>query len=358
MKIAVLTNDYPPATHGGAGIIAEIYVQGLERLGHEVKVFHHASMFLSSSVFLRLFHHLKDLRPRVKLVEQILEWKPDVLLSHNLTGCGFGTPRRVKREGVRWVHVLHDVQLVDPSGRIMMNGRFEWVHLPWRWFWSFTRRVALGSPNVVISPTRWLLLFHRAHGFFRSSATDVLPNPLALDSMEETTERERAILYVGRVDRDKGIDVLLSAWQAMGEDRPRLHVVGEGERKFGLSALGDGRLTIHGHLSRERIRTLMARVRVLAVPSLLIENQPTSALEGLALGCHVVGSDVGGIPETLNGAGWIVPVGKIDALTGALQEAIDAGPDATREAKRRETLELHRPTAVVEALASLLTSKR
>jgi len=355
MKIAVLTNDYPPSSTGGAGVIAERLTKGLEALGHEVRVWHSPPTFSRTPIFARFFAHLLDLRPKAKLVHEITEWRPDILLTHNLTGCGFGTPSKVKTHGIPWVHVVHDVQLFEPSGRIMFGEALAVFRRIWRLVWAFLRGRAFGSPNVVVSPTRWLLNIHRSYGFFRFSKTAIIPNPLPVRPSQTRpwTEREPSILFVGRLDADKGIDVLLRAWKNLGADRPRLELAGEGSRSFDLAATQDGRLIVHGRVANDRILSLMERSRVLVVPSLVSENQPTVALEGFAAGCNVIGSDVGGLPETLDGAGTIVPAKDVQALCEAMRHALVTPPDA--EAQRR-VLELHRPDVVVEALAALLIS--
>lgn len=355
MKIAVLTNDYPP-TRGGAGIVAGVQVEELTRRGHDVKVFFHPPTFTSRSVLLRLKAHIVDLWKRTPIVEEIIAFHPDVLLTHNLTGCGIGTPSAVKlQQGIPWVHVLHDVQLVEPSGRIIVGERFSFLRAVWRFAWARMRRLMMGSPNCVVSPTRWLVEFHRKHGMFWSSRTEVIPNPIRVTKIasDPWTEREPSILFVGRVDADKGIDVLLRAWQAMGDARPRLDIVGEGQRRFGIESMKDGRAVVHGPLPHERILSLMSKNRVAVVPSLVTENQPTVALEALAAGCSVVASDVGGIPETIGKAGRIVTPGSVKELTRALQEAVSTPPD---QVVSMDVLTSHQLEPVVDALEAVLMS--
>jgi len=358
MRIAVLTNDYPPESRGGAGIIAEIQVRELLRRGHEVKVFTSAPAWTNASLFTRLFHHLSDLKANRKIVAEIVEWKPQILLTHNLTGCGIGTPRMVKHHGIPWVHVLHDVQLVEPSGRIVKGESFHAFWQLWRWKWSLMRRWTFGNPNVVVSPTEWLLKFHRKWGFFNASKSKVIGNPVAIEGRMDTL-REKSILFVGRLEHDKGFDVLLEAWKSLGAEAPRLSVVGEGKGRSGLEAMKEERISILGALPHERVLELMRSHAVVAVPSLLVENQPTVILEGLASGCDVVASDAGGIPETLDAAGWIVKAGDAKALAANLKEAID-DTDAVardeREKNREKILSRHRVDVVVADLESVLKS--
>jgi len=104
---------------------------------------------------------------------------------------------------------------------------------------------------------------------------------------------------------------------------------------------------------------LMRSHAVLAVPSLLVENQPTVILEGLASGCNVVASDVGGIPETLDGAGLVVKAGDTEALASSLKLAIDVTDVVARderEKNREKILSRHRVDVVVADLEAVLKS--
>lgn len=355
MKIGVLTNDYPPSSKGGAGVIAERYARALQQRQHDVRIFFYPPTFLRQSVVTRLLAHLRDLCARKEIVREILAWKPDVLLTHNLTGCGMATPRAIQRHGIRWAHMLHDVQLIDLSGRFVFGESFRSLRSVWRKMWASLRRNAFGSPDTICSPTQWLLRVHERYGFFRTSQKQVIPNPI--DEIKTTflswDERPRSILYVGRTDPDKGIDVLLQAWQMMNEPRPHLDIIGDGVRFVDRDQYQHSSLAFHGRLSAERVAEFMGRSRVVVIPSLVAENQPTVALEALAEGCSVVGSDVGGMKETLEDAGWIVPPNNAELLQQTLLLALDTPPSHERIYR---VLEAHRPDVVVDALEAALKS--
>ncbi|MFH1078418.1 MAG: glycosyltransferase family 4 protein [Patescibacteria group bacterium] len=373
MRIAVLTNDYPPQSRGGAGIIAELQVRELSRRGHEVKVFTSFPEWISTSRLVRLFHHLADLKADRKLCADIYAWKPEILLTHNLTGCGIGTPEALKIAGIPWVHVLHDVQLVEPSGRIVKGEAYSVLRTLWRWMWSRLRRRAFGNPTVVVSPTQWLIDFHREWGLLGASKTMVIPNPVETVETEDEgrgsclrrndrggSRNDKNILFVGRLDADKGIDVLLRAWEALGEESSQLSLVGDGERRAEIEARKDGRITVYGAQSHDHVMELMRSHGILVVPSLLIENQPTVILEGLAAGCRVIASDVGGSPETLGDAGRIVPAGDVAALKNAIVEALSVEDAETmrRDEAIERIIERHRVEVAVGALESVLMSNR
>ncbi len=370
MKIAVLTNEYPPHARGGAGVIAETQVLELKARGHTVRVFVESRAFRGASMFRRLFLHVLDLGSRRILVRDILEWKPDVLITHNLTGCGFGTPKQIQKHGCRWAHILHDVQLFEPSGRIVYGERYGLLRKIWRWGWACLRRSVFGSPDVVISPTQWLLGMHQRAGFFRQGEAVVIPNPISRVGVQciapshtvaNATESGTlpcapTILFVGRLDIDKGVHVLVAAWKRMSP-RPKLVLVGDGELRQELEALNEADIVLRGVLSHDDVLREMEWANVIAVPSLVHENQPTVILEALALHKKIVATAVGGIPETLGNAGWIVPPGNSFVLEQALKDALEFVLSSAQEAVRREILRRHDLHTVMNAFEKQLALK-
>lgn len=76
----------------------------------------------------------------------------------------------------------------------------------------------------------------------------------------------------------------------------------------------------------ETMNEIYSLADVFVIPS-IAENFPCVALESLASGTPVIGSDAGGIPEIVStGTGWIFERGNSDALAGTLANAFsDAG---------------------------------
>lgn len=348
MRIAVLINTM---TTGGAGTVAKTYDELLVARGHDVRVWTAGPEFSRLSeknLFSRLWFHLNDLGANSSTVNDVVEWKPDVLLTHNLTGCGFGTPRSIRSAGIRWVHVLHDVQLIEPSGQIVFGESFRRLRAIWRWKWSLLRHFVMKEPNAVVSPTKWLLEFHQKFGWFKKIRTSVIPNPVPPAPAPSIARRGTDALFVGRVDADKGIFVLLDAWKKMNASSSRLVIIGDGSLLSSLKSQNLPGVEFRGTQSSEEVRRAMEESAVVVVPSLVMENQPTVILEALAAGCAVVASDVGGVRETLGDAGTIVPPNDADALARSIQNA------TVDEQKAKSVLESHDPEVCVQRLVDVL----
>lgn len=363
MRIAILTNT--TASHSGAGRIAHMYAHLLESRGHVVRFWTARREFeqlAQMSSVSRLVFHLNDLAVREETVKEILAWKPDALFSHNLTGCGFGTPASIRAHGIRWVHVLHDVQLIEPSGQIRVGAIHEslariFIKSLWRKTWSACRHAAMGEPDAVVSPTAWLLKFHQHYGWFRTIKTAVIPNPVRPHPQPFSfTKRGKAFLFVGRVDKDKGIFVLLDAWKQLAMPDARLIVIGDGSSLDALRLQSIPRIEFRGIQSSEDVRRAMEESVVVVVPSIILENQPTVILEALAAGCDIIASDVGGIAETLDGIGTLVPPRDSQAFAQAMLKTADDARDSMNDARRKTILARHDPEVCVERLLELLSS--
>jgi glycosyltransferase involved in cell wall biosynthesis len=368
MRIAILTNDYSPQTRGGCGVVAEMQARVLKQRGHEIQTFVSDPGLEKRSPWRRLYFHWRDLSARQDLVQRILDWNPEILLTHNLTGCGWATPQTVCRKAwlaqsgakkIVWAHVLHDVQLFEPSGKILAHESWRLARKIWRKFWVRSRRRALGMSNIVFSPTVWLLDLHKKYGFFQTAKTFILPNPISQVTSVVPGSGVPEILYVGRLDPDKGFQILVEAWEKLGRDKPRLRVVGQGElvRELPIFRAQDPNFIYCGSLPHEQVLELLKNKPVVVVPSLVCENQPTIILEALAADCRVIASEVGGIPETLDSAGWLVAAGDVEALAIALKRALGTQIiDPQTERARQNILERHGVEAVVDELESILKS--
>jgi glycosyltransferase involved in cell wall biosynthesis len=144
------------------------------------------------------------------------------------------------------------------------------------------------------------------------------------------------LLFVGRLVRRKGVDVLLRAAKILESDS-RLHVriVGGGPEKENLERqarklqLGD-RVTFEGVVDNARIDTLFAQCDALVLPAIITETGETEGLgvvliEAMGYGKPVIASAAGGIVDIVsdNGTGILVPPGDADALANAISRAMN-----------------------------------
>ena len=106
-------------------------------------------------------------------------------------------------------------------------------------------------------------------------------------------EREERVVFAGRLDATKGVRTLVEAWLGWDE-APELQVVGGGPLEPPLRALAaaSARIRLLGQRSPSETEALIARARLLVLPSPAFEGFPMVIREAFAFGTPVAVSDI------------------------------------------------------------------
>ncbi len=249
--------------------------------------------------------------------EKILrEEKPAIVVTHNLKGLGYLLSRTAKKFGAKTIHVLHDVQLIEPSGIAEPAVRPTLA----RRIWSALTRRAFASPDVVIFPSLWLLELSERFGFFPKSKKAVVRNPVQV-AAENPARSIKTFLFLGQLEPHKGLRVLLAALRDLPGDW-RLLVAGDGslKKEIEAAAKADPRIEYRGRLEGEALEAVWREADLALVPSICAENAPTVIEQAAAHLVPVVATSVGGIPELVreNRTGVLIPPGDVSALRQVL----------------------------------------
>lgn len=112
------------------------------------------------------------------------------------------------------------------------------------------------------------------------------------------------LLFAGRMNEGKGVDVLLDAFKTVREQIPDAVLDLAGEEKngqpYGRLARDLGvrnSVVFHGPIPHERMPELYAQAGIVVLPARWVENSPLVVLEAMASGRPVVAGRIGGIPE-------------------------------------------------------------
>jgi glycosyltransferase involved in cell wall biosynthesis len=179
---------------------------------------------------------------------------------------------------------------------------------------------------------------------------DALPNPVDVDlfrpnpSAREAMRAELKIApdevvvgFVGNLHAGKGIYPFADALNAAMAADPRIRAlwVGSGQEQEQLiarlqPATRDRHLLLLGY--RTDIHRCYAAMDVVAVPSTEMESFSRVSIEGQACGVPVLGSRLGGIPETMREGetGILLPPGDVAAWRDAILDLVRRGPAARR----------------------------
>ena len=146
----------------------------------------------------------------------------------------------------------------------------------------------------------------------------------------------KLIVYVGRIERTKGVVDLVDAFVRLEGRRPELSLalVGDGSARAELEARRVARVHFAGAQPLARVPLWMAAADVVTLPS-WNEGTPNVVLEALACGRPVVASSVGGIPDLINSPqlGELVPAKDPARLAAALERVASGTYDGAEIAK-------------------------
>ncbi len=310
---------------GGEDRVFDTEARLLEAKGHEVVRFTvsndqvvginpvalaKATVWSSSS-----YHELRQL---------IRQERPNVAHFHNtlplISPAGYYA---AKAEGVPVVQTLHNYRLLCPNALFFRQGHpcedCQGKFIPWPGVLHACYRGSRPASGTIAA----MLTIHRGlrtwmdkvdayialtefsrrkfiEGGLPAGKIVVKPNPVYPDPGLGEGRGEYA-LYVGRLSPEKGVSILLSAWEKLGGRLP-LKVAGDGPLA-GLVA--EATRTLKGvewlgRQSRERVLALMKEARVLIFPSVLYEGLPAAITESYAAGLPVIASNIGNMSTVVD----------------------------------------------------------
>ena len=231
----------------------------------------------------------------------------------------------------------------------------------------------LAAGSVCVSHGVWR--FARFECRIPSERLVVIPNaidPVAYDHAEPIAKTELGLsedsfvaLFVGRLDRQKGIEHLLDAAEIVikEHDHWRLLIVGEGPEAERVDSAIEASSSMRGRVlrtgRRDDVPRLLKTCNYLVLPSLW-EGMPNVVLEAMAAGRAVIATNVEGSEELVvpGETGRLVPPGDSASLARALIEAA-RNPGEIRAmgaAARVRVGESYRPETIIQAYEQLWAS--
>jgi phosphatidyl-myo-inositol alpha-mannosyltransferase len=171
----------------------------------------------------------------------------------------------------------------------------------------------------------------------------IVPNGIDLHKYRFKLEREssgtaKTILYIGRLEKRKGLRYLLQSFLIINHIRPdfRLLIAGDGPEREKLesfvSELGIRNVSFLGYISEERKLQLLQEADIFCSPALYGESFGIVLLEAMASGCVAVAGNNSGYETVLNGRGQLSIVNPKDAPEFARRLILLATDPALRKA--------------------------
>jgi glycosyltransferase involved in cell wall biosynthesis len=302
---------------GGMATYSNEIVSGLRRMGHQVTFFHHGDRTGEgpeesrdsvplASVKMPLVKPLvlSPGRAKKKLIDRLRQREFDVIhASFWFSSMDFDLPKLTRELGIPLVATFH----VAFDNRISL-----WGGITSGTYRLYAPTLAKCDRVIVFGPAQRDIL---ANLGVPESIIRILPNGVDVEKYRpgpsDRRERygaDRLFLYMGRVDSEKNVDVLLEAFlDCAPPSRVKLLIMGTGTEKRRLERFyRDSRVIFTGHISEQEERIAILRAADgFFLPS-TVEGLSLSMLEAMACGVATVATDVGTDGEALRGAGLVV----------------------------------------------------
>lgn len=397
LRIVVAHNRYVSTQPSGENRIVDLEIEQLRDAGLDVVPFVHSSDEIASFPITR-----KALLPfsltyartaQAELGRLIEQYRPHVVHLHNpYPLLSPWVVRTAHQHGVPVVHTVHNYRQVCASGVYFRDGHTCTECSGRAVGWPAIRHGCYRGSRLQSVAMTTALTAHR--GTWRSVDRYIALTPGVADHLgrygipeERIVVKPNAIpgaavpapvgdgfLFMGRLSPEKGVDLVLEAWAR----RPvgslgTLRIAGTGERASAVERAAAARPDIDylGQLDLDGVGAAVAASAVVLVTSQWDDVLPTSAIEALAAGRPVLGTDMGGIPYIVGAdpralpserapgragvvvgtAGWVVPP-RPDALSEALPLAA-AGAATMAAGARQRYDELFSPAVVTGRLVEV-----
>ncbi|MGN1098471.1 MAG: glycosyltransferase [Clostridia bacterium] len=315
MKIAMFTECYEPYINGVITHI-KILTQGLRALGHEVMIVTGDTECLHHYVDKDNVLHCPAAKSGKRLYgypisspisrhrrEIIQDFNPDIIHIHTEFSLGQSGIRLAKYLGVPMVYTMHTMYdeyvyyiapktLSRPATKLarqyllFVSAHADAITGPSQKVAEYCKEIGVKKPVNVINNAAELDSFRP--GAVEKSTVDELKNKLGI------APDETVAIFVGRLGREKSVDVLLGFWKETirPEDKFKLVIIGEGPVKAELEqqtrdlGLTDS-VIFAGKILHEDMPPYVAIGDVYVTASLSDTNS-ISMLEGMACGLPVL----------------------------------------------------------------------
>ena len=312
MRVLLVHNFYQIA--GGEDGVFQAERASLEEHGADVSVFTVTNDRIRGPVRQAVTGLQAIYNPlaRRRLARKLAELMPDVVHVHNffpqLSPAIFDACRDAS---IPAVLTLHNFRILCPTALLGTDDADRERSLGRSCWWTVPRKAYRNSAAATLAVAA-MVEFHKwsgtwlhkvdqfialtdwarqvfSQGGLPADRISVKPNWVARPIPLPANRLQEGALFVGRLDEQKGICVLLQAWQDL--EYP-LTIIGDGPLASLVQQSANPWITFLGRQPRERVQQAMQAARFLVLPSVGYEMFPLTVLEAFANGLPVICSDL------------------------------------------------------------------
>jgi len=351
VRVLMLSWDFPPRATGGIAAQVSGLSAALAADGHDVIVLtvadRPAELDAKPPEGVRVLRTLVDLPwlPPVETVTctasanhavtklgsrftgELAGWEPDVVHGHDWQ-LGWAADSLAARYGVPFVLTMHGTERVRHGGQLPLGHPTDINSIEW-WL-AF-------QADRMIAPTQFIV--EQLVTGFELDVDHIAHIPNGIDpslwrhhgaASVPTRQRDPLVVSWGRVQYEKGFQILARAIHALRARVPDVHSVIAGRGSYlpelqtqidveGVSDL----IELPGFVDDADLRSLVHRAGCVVIPS-LYEPFGIVALEALAAGAPLIVARTGGLAELVVGthAGVTFEPGNPDDLADAIEQVL------------------------------------
>jgi glycosyltransferase involved in cell wall biosynthesis len=383
MKVVIAHNRYRSDAPSGENVIVDLEIGQLTAAGVTVLPFQRESDDIP-----RLPLPQKALLPvspiyspwsASALADLLRRERPDVLHLHNpYPLLSPWVVRTAHAAGVPVIQTVHNYRQVCAPGVFFRDGhncvecqgkRFALPAIQHRCYRGSAAQSAIMATTLAVhrgtwrSVERYIALTDAIADHLRSyGITDrqIVVKPNSVEDPGDPLPLGEGMLFAARLSPEKGLGLLLEAWTRHPVGKlGTLRIAGDGElRQLAVdTAAARSDVEYLGPLDRMGVRAAIQASAVVAIPSMWQDVLPTMALEALANGRPVMGTDLGGLPfilgagQTTTLAGWMFPPAA-DHWSAGLEVALGQAEHVSPIARERYLSTFH-PGVVTRRLINI-----
>lgn len=361
MRILQIHNKY--IEKGGEDAVVANERLLLQHNGHEVALCEFDNHDLEGLSKIKLLQRtLFNQKAYQKTKAHIDSFKPDIVHIHNVyydASCSIFWA--IKKKNIPAVMTIHNYRLGCIQGllfrdnavcQLCLDKKTSYYGLKYRCFKdSFIKSLQLTLVNKF---NQWTIRYKnpvKTYIFLAEFTKNLLTPILGLKNTEGTiksnyvndfgatpmSERDDFYLFVGRLNEQKGVKVLIEAFKKNGK---RLDLIGSGPLDDYVKEAAQNHPNIHylGYANGTFIIEKLKKSKALIVPSLTYEGQPMTILEAFSTGTPVLAANTKNLDTLISVGqnGFLFDTTNADAIT-KIVDTFDTSDTPKMYAEARKT---------------------